>query len=433
MGETTTSDQAPSTVSRPRRAIPFRRRLLFIGIIVALLLVFQEFCFRLVFPLSPVPGFNRIDYTRVAAFSDAFSNAGKTGLSNVIIRIESEPDGFSFDHTLNLNGFRGPNFGVDPPPGHRRVLFIGDSFVEGFGAADGDTIPAQFMIAAGQPPVQAINLGVSGADFFEYEQLLRDGLQVLRQTDTVFMVLFFNDLPMLPFVEEVDTVVPRDFRVRNPWTPRLVEVIRLLSAGRSVPRCFYSGPFPFFGAATDSNNPLAKRRPPDGIDPDIYDAMLRGKFNPFHAGGRLAFVNLMRRDFSDNDNTQKHLQYCQSVCAARGVRLVLAYIPYHAATNPAYLEAHAKLGGPGLGDISSLNDPVFRRSQNHLRSVAQKLGIPFLDMTDEFIGAEKTVGHMFWPYDYHCNAAGYRLVAQVCARFWKDGLIPSGTSSWHSD
>lgn len=34
---------------------------------------------------------------------------------------------------------------------------------------------------------------------------------------------------------------------------------------------------------------------------------------------------------------------------------------------------------------------------------------------------------MFWPVDTHCNAAGYRLVAEACARAWAERFTADGS------
>jgi hypothetical protein len=56
--------------------------------------------------------------------------------------------------------------------------------------------------------------------------------------------------------------------------------------------------------------------------------------------------------------------------------------------------------------------------------VCRDLGIPFLDTTEEFIEGERRGQRLYWPIDGHCNAAGYRLVADICARYWSEAAMP---------
>ena len=83
----------------------------------------------------------------------------------------SEPNGFEYEHTLNLYGFRDDEWrrtssGV-------RVAFVGDSFVEGYGASDRETIPRLFerAVCCG---IHVHNLGIGGANLPQYFALIRD-------------------------------------------------------------------------------------------------------------------------------------------------------------------------------------------------------------------------------------------------------------------
>lgn len=404
-----------------RRRRSWRRKLLFSGILATIIFVCQEMVFRLIFPLPAISNFNRIDYTRLAAFSSTFRDSEYSGLSNVGIRFESEPDGFDFIHTLNLNGFRTPDFDVEPPRNCRRIVFIGDSFTEGHGTSDQDTIPARFAdeIAA-QMPVEVINLGISGSDVIEYESLLLDTCEGLKHIDTVFLILCYNDLPMPRIVWDAKGVLVKEFEESKRWVPRSLAAAYRLAQGRTLPTRFYSGPHPFLAAVPARNNPFSDpdNDPPQRINPAILDAMRRGKFNPWLAGSGLAILDGLRIDLSEDQRTEMHLRYCANLCKRANAKLMIVYVPYYAVANSQYLRFSRKLGGPDFDENQSLEGPEFRRQQAHLSEVTHKLGIPFLDTTDLLSHAEKTVGHMFWPYDNHCNPEGYRLIARAAAKFW---------------
>jgi lysophospholipase L1-like esterase len=400
-----------------RRPISRRRRLAFIAVILAALAGAQELLFRWLFPVPEVADFNRINYTRLGLFGPGLTVTRRRGLSNVKVRWESEPDGFAFDHTLNLYGFRGPTFPIDPPLDRPRILFVGDSFVEGCGAADADTLTEQFQRILGTGhPVEAVNLGVAAADFPEYALLVRDGVDLLKPR-AVFLVLCANDLPAKPPPGSV-TVPPTEWPRRSPWLPRALEVYGRHREGRAVPRRIPGGPYPFFAAVPDENNPLTFRKPPDNIDPAVLDAMRRGKANPWNAGVTGFYDFALSHDFK-TDGAREYLAHLASLCRPPGVRLVVVYVPHYAAVNPLYLAAEKRLGGPGFGAQTSLDHAPYRNQQSHLRQVCGELALPFLDTTDAFIQAEQT-GRLFWPIDGHCNADGYRLLAEVCARYWMD-------------
>jgi lysophospholipase L1-like esterase len=421
-----TSGEGQATAVQPssagRRPISRRRRLAYVAIILAVVFVAQELLCRWLFPVPEVANYNRINYTPLGLFGSGVAAARRRGLCNVKIRWESEPDGFVFDHTLNLYGFRGPTFRIDPPSDRPRVLFVGDSFTEACGAADEDTPSEQFQrILGAEHPVEAVNLGVAGTNFPEYTEILRDGVHLLKPRD-VFLIVCPNDLPAVPMPTFL-TAPPPEFRRVNPWLPRAVEAIRRHRDGLTVPRRFPSGPYPFHAAVPSPNNPFTTDEPPEGIDPDILDAMKRGKTNPRQAGSAGFYDLMLTHDFIKFGSVKPYLTHMKSLCRPAGVRLVVVYVPYPAVVNPFYIAMQNRLGGPGFRELTNLNHPPYRNQQLHLRQVCGELDLPLLDPTEEFIKAEEKE-RLFWPIDGHCNAAGYRLLAGVCANYWRDGTMP---------
>ncbi len=107
------------------------------------LLALGEIVFRAVFPAPEVRNFNRILFTPLGHLAAGTAGrGGRAPLRNVRVTWASDPDGVEFEHTLNLYGFRGPDFEIAKTPERRRVVFIGDSIVEGVG--DAATLPAVY-------------------------------------------------------------------------------------------------------------------------------------------------------------------------------------------------------------------------------------------------------------------------------------------------
>jgi lysophospholipase L1-like esterase len=408
-----------STVPNPPR-LRRGRRLLFIVIILSFFLILQELACRWLFPLPECAGFNRITYTPIRLFGGALEQARRRGLANVRLRWESEPDGFAFDHTLNLYGFRGPDFPLDPPVNRSRVLFVGDSYTEGAGADDENTLPCQFArLLETRRPVEAINLGVSGTGMRDYSLIARDGLSLLRPK-ALFLVVCWNDLPTLPLPEDVQGPAP-EFPRLNPWVPRAAALIARWRAGEVVARRFPSGPYPFMSPVPSAANPLTGLKPPPAdVDPEVLGAMRRGTANPWGFVMAKIHAKVLRHDYDRNGGVRDYLRYIASLCEQQGTRFVIVYIPHQVTVNPRYLEAQKRLGAPDY-DPTKLDGPAYRAQQRHVARVTTELGVPFLDTTEELIAAEKSGGPCFWPIDGHCNAAGYRLLAEICARFWVDG------------
>jgi hypothetical protein len=405
------------------RRLSRRRQLLFILTILLVLVVVQEMACRWLFPLPEVVGFNRISYSPLQVFHTQLFETRQKGLSNVILRWECEPDGFAFDHTLNLYGFRGPNFTLAPDPSRRRILFVGDSYVEGCGVADADTLPEQFAHRLdSEHPVEAVNLGVLATGFPEYVALVRDSVPLLRP-HTVFLVVCWNDLPAPPLPKDPLAGAPPMVPLGR-WVPRAVQVGSLLWDGVAVPRRWPSGPYPYFEPVPSRANPLSKGDPPRAIDPAILRAMRQGKANPWLWTTADMNRNVLRSDFPNNGGVAEQLALLASYCRRHDAQLVVVYIPYHVATNDSYAEAQEKVLGAPPGQLLELARQVCERQRKHLADVTQSLQIPFLDSTAAFRHAEKTEGRMSWAIDGHCNQAGYRLLADLCARYWTDHTLP---------
>jgi len=406
------------------RRLSLRRRLLFTLVTLGLLFVTQEVCFRIVFPMPEVDGFNRNNYNPIALTGDRLKEAREKGTSNLILQIDSEPDGYTYNHTLNMYGFRGDNFPIDPTRDRPRVLFIGDSFVEGMGTDDNSTIPRQFVSSLKSlKQVEAINLGLNGIGFSEYVRMVRDTVPLLRP-ETVFLVVFANDLPAPPYPEDADAPPPALSR-NNRSGVRAVEVIRRLKQGKPVPRFYHSGPFRVWEPVPSPNNLWTTGEGlPKGVDPALIEVFRRGAANPCLPIQAVAIADHLREDFTKSGGVDRHLRRITSICRDSGSRLVVVYIPFYTNVNSAYLPALTRLGYHPTDPDGSMESPAFHAQQLHLRDVTDSLGIPFLDLTQEYIEAEKSRGRMFWAYDGHCNAAGYQVAAAACARFWNHGARP---------
>ena len=107
-------------------------------------LAVQELAFRLTFSLPEVLNFNRITYSALAGPE---SVEDQQPLSNAAYTWASDPDGAEFVHHLNIYGFRDDDWKLAKEEYSDRLLFVGDSFVEGFMSEDNETIPTVFQSA----------------------------------------------------------------------------------------------------------------------------------------------------------------------------------------------------------------------------------------------------------------------------------------------
>ncbi len=79
------------------------------------------------------------------------------------VTAERQVDGRRVTITINRDGFNSPDYRPEPPPGTRRLVFLGDSFT---GATEVPLAEAFHQVAARRlsagGPVEAVNFGVSG-------------------------------------------------------------------------------------------------------------------------------------------------------------------------------------------------------------------------------------------------------------------------------
>lgn len=93
---------------------------------------------------------------------------------------------------VNSRGLREREIGYEKPPGLRRVLVLGDSFVEATEVAVEEAFPRRleaYLAAAGGPPIQVVNAGAVGyGTAQEYLFLDHEGLRY--QPDLVVLLFF---------------------------------------------------------------------------------------------------------------------------------------------------------------------------------------------------------------------------------------------------
>ncbi len=278
-------EKVASGSSRASRSRRQRRLHRLFGVLTAVLLFAgQEALSRSLFPFPEVAGFNRISYQMTAQGHPKLRAMLERGLVYDRLLVESEPDGYSEMHGLNVYGFRGRDFSIDPSPGQRRVLLIGDSVTEGMGAPDSATIACQLerLLARDGDRAEVINLGVIAATLNHTMVLTRDAIPLLRPTDVV-IVLYANDLPAPPYEPGFDLPGPIFRRSKEIWwMPRVVALF--LRYARAEPICirWLNAPIRFFPPVPDPANPWSRpTQQPGRLEPALHQAMMAGTLNPW--------------------------------------------------------------------------------------------------------------------------------------------------------
>jgi lysophospholipase L1-like esterase len=392
--------------------------------VIAFVLIGQEVVCRLVFPLPDATGFNRIRYQLLAPGDVRTRPVFQRGLVYERLKFESQPDGFSEVHRLSLYGFRGNDFTIEPSPGHRRILILGDSVVEGQGVAEIETISSIFtdLLEKEGTNAEVINLGVVAASLPELTLLARDSIALLKPRD-VILVLYANDLPAPLYPRALEFPAPAFPRQNQLSSPRLVELLIRLASNKPIYRHWPPHPvIPFFLPAPDSNNPwTGVTDPPEGLDRDLYLAMSRGKINPWLWHQTQAIPGMLSHDFSAGDGSPApYLKRIAALCQAGSARLVVAYVPFCGVTHQRYADSLVKMGMEQSVAEGLASEPIFRRQNKVLANLCRDLNLPLADTTEALIQAEAAGIPQYWNFDTHPRPDGCATIARSICDVWRE-------------
>ncbi|MBI1325863.1 hypothetical protein GC170_22105 [bacterium] len=422
---TSSSTETSAAATRPKPRGP-GRKLAFALMTAGLILIMQEIAFRAIFPIPETTLFNRIRYQLLAESDPRFRPLMKRGLVYDSLVFESAPDGWRHVHRLNRFGFRERDFSIVPPAGKKRVLVVGDSVTEGQGASASETISANLErdLGAGY---EVLNLGVVAARMDQVSQLACDSVTVLKP-DTLVVVMYANDTPSPPvppkteslgfLFSKVEKEVVADSAIR--WLPRSVVLGMRLADGEPIYVRYFGNSIRYFSPVPDSTNPFKPGDPPlPGLKPELEAAMRAGKLNPWLVHQSTQTPDMIKADFALGGSPEMHLRAIRQVCDRLKVRLVVAFVPFHGIVHGRYAQALKDLAMPAEVADALTTDPAYAAQSPQIRSICDRLKIPFVDTTDDLKSKENAGEPQFWPYDSHPRPDGYATIASAIARSLK--------------
>ncbi|MEI6089518.1 MAG: SGNH/GDSL hydrolase family protein [bacterium] len=386
-----------------------------IFILVLILFAFQEIIFRLIFPVPEISNFNRINYSPVFFGS---ANQELQYLENASFIWASDPDHTESVIKLNMYGFRGKNFKAKPEEGVPRIAFLGDSFTEGYLAEEDESIPMVFQkTAIGKGgEYEVLNLGIGGSDFSTYCNLLRDAISTLSP-DHIVIILHANDLPAHKFNQDI-FAKPLEPVFNHWWVPRAVYVIKNAIAGKPIPRRWRSKPFTFFAPVPAPSNPWSNtetaKKYNKFISSKVANAMKAGRFNPFSVDEYTNFKEHLQESFQ----VTEHLNGIQNYAAQFGKKVYIVYIPSRNQVSDYYLKFQKEFSS--ADSLTSLTLPEYQIHAKIMSESCKSLGIPFFDFTPIVKKAEDSGNHLYWNYDEHMKAKGYKLIGETLYAWWKE-------------
>ncbi len=399
-----------------------RRTVLRILLAMLLFAALQELALRVVFPLPEILNFDRSSYSHMQGDVDLRTPPlGKTSFTWA-----SEPDGYEFVHRLNVYGFSDDDWRVAANAGVRRVAFFGDSGTEGFSTSADTAIPVLFEqhARADGLAVEALNLGVAGADWRAYTRLLRDATPLFRPDDVVLMVES-TDLSRHAFDPRWLERPLEPVRAR-PFTPRALALLRRVREQGRLPRRWVSAPTAYLHPVPHPANPFSSpeeaRRLEGLASPRMVRFMKRGRLSYGLAG----MFPWSRRALLRPVSVAGFVAAVEAYTRALGARLLLVYLPFRSQVSDRYMGFEAELSAPGA-EVVSLTGPEYAGHARRFAEAAAEHGVPFLDLTSALRDLARSEA-AFWSYDDHLRPVGYRAVARVVYEWWK-ATTPEASSS----
>jgi hypothetical protein len=273
-------------------------------------------------------------------------------------------------HT-NSHGFRGPEWAVPKPPGTFRVMVLGDSLSFGNLVAYEDTYAARLQQALGaRGPGAEVVLAASGGWDTAQEMgfLEQEGLD--HQPDVVVLGFFYNDYRLPSDSARPVSLMPEGRVDERPRALRWVPYRFVYAVKRSALVTFLRNRLAnFLSGGTGRQGP------------DFYTALMDNQV-ALEREERVVAVH-------------RTLARMNALCAARGVRLLVAHVPpinlfWHARGSRAYVAG--------------------------LERFCREHGLQFLDLSERFWREQDSDSLYLYPWDNHMSPRGHAVVAEELAR-----------------
>lgn len=380
---------------------------LFVYIIAVLL--FLELILRFCFPIPELKNFNRAIY-QVQAHDPSIPNY----LRNIKMTWQSSLDtNHVFEHELNTYGYR-DNKEWSQTKSKRRILFLGDSFVEGMMSTQDKTMLSTFedLAVTDGFDLECWNAGMMGIGFNEYLKFLRDFIPLFKP-DEIFLVLFANDAPFQRAYLPGQKIKAKNY---NVFTPRILVLIEEIKRDNPIPFRFFKEKRPFFKAVPDQGNPWTfhSEKLEKEVSPKIAAAMKKGEMNAFRVNWILEEEKFLKAPIQVEDK----LSYLKALSTKYGCKLSLFYIPSRSQVSNYYYQFERQACLLKCPDFIDLTGPEYHQHAKQLELDCQKLNLPFYNFTSIVEREEKNGNHLYWNYDDHMRAKGYQLMGRAIYNTW---------------
>ena len=394
-----------------KRNIPkFFRILLYLAFLLAL----QEVALRICFPIPEIENFNRINYQILAA-----TDKKSSYIRNIKMMWKSTLDtDEDFIYDLNPYGYRDKAWTVEKDEDKKRVMIVGDSFVEGMMASGDETIPTGFANSAAVAgiEVEAMNFGMMGIGLNEYIKLVVDAVPIFKP-EYVILVLFSNDIP---FNRPYFPTYKLNPQYADVTTPRLKALLDYSENGNPIPFKWSFDVKRYYKPVPDKSNPWTTESEVRSRDvtPAVAAAMMKGDFNFFRSNWILEEEKFLK---SPTDLTEK-LKLLNEYTAHFGSKMLVCYIPSRNQVSEYYYTFEKEYCLVRCPDRLNLTQPAYQIHAEMLKNNCSALQVPYYDMTAMIQSEENQGNHLYWDYDDHMKGSSYLMLGEAVFKWWQEEI-----------
>lgn len=296
-------------------------------------------------------------------------------------QFRGKPNAQDYDFHLNSKGFKDLEFTVEKVTGRQRIVALGDSFAYGIVPYKHNylTLLEEGLNEKGKR-TEVINMGIAGTGPKDYLALLKnEGLEL--QPDMVLVSFFIGN----DFLQE------KEERKLYSYSYLLSFINYLLTVRQG-----YEGKILNIDGAYDDNASTF-------TEPRFVD--IETKRSEIYRQQDQGFQN-------DLAAALNYLRQIKQLCDERHMKFAVLVIPDEVQVNQN-LQARVK---QVKGFNSSADDYDFTLPNRGLAAGLKELGIPYLDLLDDFAraGSRST---LYRPNDTHWNIAGNKLAAEALEKW----------------
>lgn len=364
-------------------------------------MVFQEVVFRMAYPIPELSNFDRANYlpgTEKGTKYAFYRNSNWFWESSL-------DTNHQFVHELNQYGFRDREWKIEKDSDQKRVMLIGDSFLEGVMAEQSETIVEHFRKKDEKETFDLMNMGIMGTGISSYLKIIADAAPVFNP-DIVCLVLYSNDITSEELKLPSKSFTPQYF---NSFKPRGLELLVQHMEGNPIHSRFNfkqnaflpsikEKTFPWYGKEEVLLNMVSK---------EVRNSMVLGKMNPF-------LVNQVLREkvgLLKQANLDTVFEFISNYSKESNTEFVVCYVPLrHQVTQHYY--PYEKSCCKQCPDSLDMTEIPYKQHQSYLKAICSDYQIDFIDYTPLVEQEELNQNYLYWNYDGHMNSKGYRLIGE---------------------